>query len=173
MQRTLIAGKDIHRFCTSLGINKYLKVLRIGMNPLGDEGIDHLSEALAINTTLEHLDLFDVPFTNNGARFLERALRRNTITLKSLRLANTRVTVDHAEVLIDAVNNCVGMMSFRWVNLLPMREGRGWNRADKDKVIQVEHSEQAISYDNFINPMMGDLFYDFLSDVYKCAYFNK
>ena len=89
----------------------------MGKNRLGDEGIDHLSEALAINTALEHLDLFDVPFTNNGARFLERALRRNTITLKSLRLANTRVTVDHAEILIDAINNSVSMLSFRWVNL--------------------------------------------------------
>ena len=135
MQRAHLAGKDIHRFCTSLGVNKHLKVLRIGGNQLGDEGIDHLSEAIAINTCLEHLDLFDVPFTNNGARFLEQALRRNSVTLKSLRLANTRVTVDHAEALIDAVNNSVGLLSFRWVNLLPMREGRGWDRSDKDKVI--------------------------------------
>ena len=64
------------------------------MNNLGDEGMDYLSEALAINTSLEHLDLFDVHFTNNGARYLEQALRRNTRTLKSLRLANTQVTVD-------------------------------------------------------------------------------
>lgn len=59
------------------------------MNRLGDEGIDHLSEALAVNSCLEYLDLFDVPFGNNGGKFLERALRRNTITLKNLRLANT------------------------------------------------------------------------------------
>lgn len=145
----------------------------MGKNMLTDEGIDHLSEALAVNTALEHLDLFDVPFTNNGARFLERALRRNTITLKSLRLSNTRVTVDFAEMLIDAINNSVSLFSFRWVNLLPMREGRGWDRSDKDKVIQVEHSERSISLETFFSPRMGDLFYDFLSDVYKCAYWSR
>ena len=148
-------------------------MLRIGSNPLGDEGVDHLSEALAINTALEHLDLFDVPFTNNGSRFLEQALRRNTVNLRSLRLANTRVTVDHAEALIDAVNNNAGLLSFRWVNLLPMREGRGWDRADKDKVIQVEHSEKPIGLETFYSPKMGELFYDFLADVYKCVYWSR
>ena len=92
----MLEGRDLHRFAAALAQNKYLKVLRIGMNKLGDEGIDHLSEALGLNTELEHLDLFDVEFTNYGARFLETALRRNTVTLKSLRLANTKVTVDHA-----------------------------------------------------------------------------
>ena len=73
------------------------------MNKLGDEGMDYLSEALAVNTVLEYLDLFDVPFSNTGARFLERALQRNTMSLKNLRLANTKVTVDHAETLIDTI----------------------------------------------------------------------
>lgn len=79
------------------------------MNRLGDEGIDYLSEAIAVNTVLEHLDLFGVEFSNHGARFLERALRRNSVTLKSLRLANTKVTVEHAESLIMAVADCVSM----------------------------------------------------------------
>ena len=105
------------------------------MNRLGDEGLDYLSEALALNRVLEHLDLFDVEFSNQGARFLELALRRNSITLKTLRLANSRVTVDQAELLVSAVNDSVSLHSFRWVNLLPMREGRLWDRADKDKVI--------------------------------------
>ena len=49
-----------------------------------------------------------------------------------------------------------------------MREGSVWNRSDKDKVIQVEHAQKAIKLDIFINPRMGDPFYDFLEDVYKC-----
>ena len=100
LQRAAIEGRDIQRFCASLGANKYLKVLRIGMNRLGDEGIDYLSEAIGVNTTLEHLDLFGVEFSNHGARFLERGFLRNTITLKSLRLANTKVSVNSAESLI-------------------------------------------------------------------------
>lgn len=102
--------------------------MRLGLNRLGDEGIDYLSEALALNSALEHLDLFDVEFTNFGARFLETALRRNTATLKSLRLSNTKVTVDHAQLLVEAVNNSSSLQSFRWVNLLPMREDRVWDR---------------------------------------------
>jgi len=132
------------------------------MNRLGDEGIDYLSEAVTTNTTLEHLDLFGVEFSNHGARFLERALRKNTITLKSLRLANTKVSVDQAESLILAIINSAAMQSFRWVNLLPIREGRYWDRSDKDKVIQVEFREQPVKTDIFFSPKMGDLFYDFL-----------
>ena len=97
LRRCMLEGRDIHRFCAALGVNKHLKVLRLASNKLGDEGIDHLSEALGVNTSLEHLDLFDVGFSNDGARFLERALRRSTLLLKTLRLSNTRVTVDHVE----------------------------------------------------------------------------
>ena len=131
----MLEGRDIHRFCAALGVNKHLKILRLASNKLGDEGIDHLSEALSVNTSLEHLDLFDVSFSNDGARFLERALRRSTLLLKTLRLSNTRVTVDHVEQLVDAVNKNAYMQSFRWVNLLPMREGRIWDRSDYQKVI--------------------------------------
>ena len=74
--------------------NKYLKVLRLGLNKLGDEGMDYLGEAVSLNTALEHLDLFDVIFSNMGARFLEHALRKNRTHLRSIRLANTRVTVE-------------------------------------------------------------------------------
>ena len=90
----MIEGRDMHRFFAALGVNKHLKVLRLSSNKLGDEGIDHLSEALFLNTCLEHLDLFDVGFTSSGARFLDRALRKSTSLLKTLRLSNTRVTVD-------------------------------------------------------------------------------
>ena len=51
------------------------------MNKLGDEGMDYLGEALSLNKTLEHLDLFGVEFGNLGARFLEHALRKNRTTL--------------------------------------------------------------------------------------------
>ena len=73
------------------------------MNKLGDEGMDYLGEAVSINKTLDHLDLFGVEFGNLGARFLEHALRKNTMGLKSLRLANTGITVEQAELLLGAV----------------------------------------------------------------------
>ena len=132
-----------------------------------------MAEAIAINVTLEHLDLFNVEFSNFGCRFLERAIRRNSTTLKTLRLANTKVTVDHAELLIEACNNSAALTSLRWVNLLPMRDGNYWDRNDKEKVIQVEHSAQPITVDTFLNPRMGDLLYEFLQDVYKCQYWSK
>ena len=50
---------------------------------------------------------------------------------------------------------------------------RRYERADKTKVVQVEHLEQPIKPDAFNNPLMGDLLYDFLSDVYKCQYWTK
>ena len=109
MQRAMLEGRDIQRFCTALAQNKFLKVLRLGQNRLGDEGIDYLGEAISINTTLEHLDLFGAEFANLGARFLEHALRKSRISLKSLRLANTRVTVEQAELLLDAVNSHVAL----------------------------------------------------------------
>lgn len=119
----------------------------MGQNRLGDEGIDYLGEAISINTTLEHLDLFGAEFGNLGARFLEHALRKNRTSLKSLRLANTRVTVEQAELLLDAVNSNVALQSFRWVNLLPMRENSAWNRSDKEKVVQVDFSEHPVKLD--------------------------
>lgn len=65
------------------------------------------------------------------------------------------------------------MQSFRWINLLPMREGRFWDRCDKDKVIQIEFREQPVKTDIFYCPKMGDLLHDFLQDVFKCQYWAK
>ena len=43
-----------------------------------------------------------------------------------------------------------------------MRENSAWNRSDKDKVVQVDFSEHPVKVDQFYNPHMGDLLYDFL-----------
>ena len=89
-----LVGPDIQRLCLSLGSNSHLIALRLASNHLGDQGMDYLTEALRTNRALTHLDLFDVHLTNQGARFLELALRANPTTLKSLRLANTKINVE-------------------------------------------------------------------------------
>lgn len=62
-----------------------------------------LSEALSINSCLEYLDLFDVEFGNFGAISLSVALNNPKSSVKNIRLANTHVTTDAAERLIQAV----------------------------------------------------------------------
>ena len=92
-------GRDIQRFCGALAHNKFLKVLYIGMNKLGNVGLEYLADALSLNTALEYLDAFDVNFSNEGATYLDNAIRKNS-SLKSIRLANTHVSADISESLL-------------------------------------------------------------------------
>lgn len=57
----------MHRFSFALQDNKHLKVLNLGLNRLGDAGVELICNAVALNTALEFLDLFDVDFSNVGA----------------------------------------------------------------------------------------------------------
>ena len=69
------------------------------MNKLDNTGVAYLADAIATNTALEYLDLFDVNFSNEGASHLDSAIRKNT-SLKSIRLANTHISADYSESLM-------------------------------------------------------------------------
>ena len=58
------------RFSSSLKENRHLKVLNLGMNNLGDGGIENLTAALSYNGVLEALDLFDVNFGDVGIQYI-------------------------------------------------------------------------------------------------------
>ena len=69
------------------------------MNKLGNIGMEYLADALGLNTALEYLDAFDLNFSNEGAIYLDNAIRKNS-SLKSIRLANTHVSADISENLM-------------------------------------------------------------------------
>lgn len=94
-----MSGADMKKFCMSLGANPYLKVLNLGMNKLGDTGVQYLGNALKVNIGLVLLDLFGVDFSNEGALALAEAFLLNK-TLYNLRLANTTVRGDAATPLL-------------------------------------------------------------------------
>jgi Ran GTPase-activating protein (RanGAP) involved in mRNA processing and transport len=92
-------GNDLKKFCQSISTNPYLRVLNMGMNKLGDSGVQYLANALKVNIGLHFVDLFDVEFGDDGAMALAEALLLNK-TLINLRLANTRVKPSGSTPLI-------------------------------------------------------------------------
>ena len=106
------------------------------MNRLGDMGMDFLCDALCENTALEYLDLFDVNFTNKGGSYIEYSLRLNK-TLRWLRLSNTTVSSEVSQVLLDTVLESKSLLTFRWINLMPIRD-KEWDCCQIDKLMLVE-----------------------------------
>ena len=61
--------------------------------------MENLADAISRNISLEFLDAFDIDFSNSAAKSLDQAVRKNA-SLKSIRLANSRVSADVAESLL-------------------------------------------------------------------------
>jgi len=165
LENCRLAGNDIEGFSKALATNKVLKVLNLGCNRLGDLGMDHLCDALCDNTSLEHLDLFDCHFTNLGGTYLEHVLKHNK-SLRWLRLANTQVNVELAELIVQTVIDS-SVRTFRWVNLLPIRSDY-FSRSSLDKLIQVEYRVQPVTRSTYVAAQIGDLATNLLKDVYLC-----
>ena len=77
---TLDMVKDVSRMLT---VNCSLTSLNISENPIGDNGVTHLVEALKQNKTLEELGISDCGITDAGVAALAEALRQK-ITLERL-----------------------------------------------------------------------------------------
>ena len=81
------------------------------------------------------------------------------------------MTTDAAERLMQAVLNSPRILTFRWINLLSMREGH-WERATLSKIIQVETKNKPVSRQVYLNPFFGDLAWEIATDVFKCQYWR-
>ena len=110
-----------------------MKVLNLGMNNLGDGGIENLTAALSYNGVLEALDLFDVNFGDVGIQYIAGMLKSPMSRLKSLRMANTSISPDQVEVFMQIVT-IVPINCFRWFNLGAVRQGK-WEKNTVDKII--------------------------------------
>ena len=81
-------------------INHTLKVLNIGANPIGDEGIAAIARTLD-NASISELNVRSCHITVTGAKSLAAALKINH-TWKSLLVFSNDITVDGAIALLEA-----------------------------------------------------------------------
>ncbi|XP_044178924.1 NLR family CARD domain-containing protein 3-like [Acropora millepora] len=96
----------------ALRVNTSLTSLHLGLNSIGDEGANSLSEALRVNTSLTSLDLDDNSIGKEGAYSLSEALRVNT-SLTSLDLSKNSIGVEGASSLSQTLRVNTSLTSLR------------------------------------------------------------
>lgn len=167
MQRCRIESRDIHNLSENLAINKQLRYLNLGSNKIGS-GCELLFDSLAKNSCLEVLELFDVDFSNQGAFALTNLLQIGSSYLRNLRLANTHVSADVVELVMDAAQRSPNLRCLRWTNLVPLQHSKHWEQTSLSKLLLVEHRKTPLERGSYLNPYIGDLQRNLLADIYKC-----
>ncbi|CAF1667628.1 unnamed protein product, partial [Adineta ricciae] len=79
-----------------------LTALYLSGNRIGDEGAQHIANALRTNTTLTTLDLSGNEIGDEGAQHIADALRTNT-TLTTLHLSWNAIGAEGAQHIADAL----------------------------------------------------------------------
>ena len=83
-------------------INHTLQVLNISQNPIGDEGIAAIAQALD-NAMISELIVWGCKITVTGAKAIAASLINNHIaTIKSLDMEYNNITVDGAIAILEA-----------------------------------------------------------------------
>ena len=99
----------------ALAVNSNMTHLNLSMNRIGDSGAGSLSEALSVNTTLIDLNLSDSTIGDSGARSLSEALSVNT-TLTHLNLNGNNIGDSGAGSLSKALalNTTLTYLDLTW-----------------------------------------------------------
>jgi Ran GTPase-activating protein (RanGAP) involved in mRNA processing and transport len=83
-------------------INEGETSINLGGNEIGDEGAEHLSNALSTNTTLTSIILYKNNIGVKGAEYLSNALSTNT-TLTSISLYRNNIGDEGVEYLSNVI----------------------------------------------------------------------
>ena len=75
--RKSLSVADCQHIGQELASNTTLTLLNLHQTKIGDDGIKHICEGLAVNDTLKDLYLGGCGFTDRGATYLSDALKRN------------------------------------------------------------------------------------------------
>ena len=103
LERNGIANVGMNSICEMLKTNTSLYILHIGRNAITWEGMVHLADALASNTTLESLSLTgNVAIGDEGVAVLSGSLKHNA-TLKTLLLSKCGISSKGTNHLINGL----------------------------------------------------------------------
>lgn len=103
-----IVGSNVGDLARSLQQNRNLKVLRLGKNKLGDQGVGLIMRGIInkddqIEGSLDHLDLASNDIGADGIRHIQNALTLG-IRLKTLILDGNTMNQEGLEILMDGVD---------------------------------------------------------------------
>ena len=100
-----ITDTRVHHFATMLAVNTTLQELDLSSTSITDNGVSHLSQALQLNSSVTDLDLsYNESITNTGAVALSEMLRVNK-SLKKLNLRGTSVNEEGATALMEGLRH--------------------------------------------------------------------
>ena len=100
-----ITDTGVHHLATMLAVNATLQELDLSRGSIMDNGVSHLSRALQHNSSVTHLDLsYNKSITNTGAVALGEMLRVNK-SLRELELHCTSVGEEGATALMEGLQH--------------------------------------------------------------------
>jgi hypothetical protein len=130
-----LTGEDIRPLAESLKDNRFLKILFLSENKLGDLGMEILAEGLKGNSSLNQLLVDENHIGNQGASKLDEALANSHIS--AIYFARNNVTDKITETLITTVKNHPNLIDFNLKGCWLSRE----NLARIEKQVDVNKAQ--------------------------------
>ena len=83
--------------------NKSITYVNLGMNSIGDEGVEKLVEHLKSNKAITHLGLQDNSITSNGANHLSKLFSLNHTTVNSIELGSNPLKDEGIDLILQSI----------------------------------------------------------------------
>ena len=83
--------------------NKSIISVNLGLNGIGDEGVEKLVEHLKSNKTIKHLGLWNNYITSNGANHLSKLLSLNHTTVNSIQLSYNPLKDEGVDLILQSI----------------------------------------------------------------------